>query len=285
MKKLLTDYQNGNYHVLLFEDGTKVRMTNAEKFIPEFAENIDLKITNFCDAGCGYCHERSTTNGYHGDLWSLPAFSSGQEVAIGGGNPLDHPYLEQFLLELKGQKVYPNLTVNQVHFEIPYYQDMLQRFVDKGLVYGIGVSLMRASAELVEMINRFPNVVVHTINRIHTPEKLSPLYDNGIKILVLGYKNWGRGKEYTPRGSDLGDFIPELRSRFKIVSFDNLAIEQMNPKRFLSESEWETFFMGEDGNYTFYIDAVEQVYAMNSTSPNRFPIGQKTVMEMFDSLH
>ena len=52
-------------------------------------------------------------------------------------------------------------------------------------------------------------------------------------------------------------------------------------KRILTKKEWEEFYMGNDGNYTFYIDMVKGEFAKNSISKERFPIGNKTIDEMF----
>ena len=40
--KLLTKYQNGNYTVRLFNDGTKIRMNNLDNFTPSFADEMAL---------------------------------------------------------------------------------------------------------------------------------------------------------------------------------------------------------------------------------------------------
>ena len=65
--KLLTKYQNGNYTVRLFNDGTKIRMNNLDNFTPAFAESMDVTITEKCNGGCKYCFfkdvEVSTPNG------------------------------------------------------------------------------------------------------------------------------------------------------------------------------------------------------------------------------
>lgn len=45
---LLHLYQNGNYDVKIYSDGTKVRTTEDDEFIAQFPENIDCKITNKC---------------------------------------------------------------------------------------------------------------------------------------------------------------------------------------------------------------------------------------------
>ena len=46
MAKLIACYQNGNYTVTLYDDGTKVKETEEEAFIPRFPDSIDLKITD-----------------------------------------------------------------------------------------------------------------------------------------------------------------------------------------------------------------------------------------------
>ena len=63
MAGLLGKYRNGNYNVYLLSDGTKTRETKEDGFIPAYAENIDIKISDFCDMGCEFCHEGSTRNG------------------------------------------------------------------------------------------------------------------------------------------------------------------------------------------------------------------------------
>ena len=45
---LLSKYNNGNYTVEIYDNGTKIRETKEEDFIASFPENIDIKITNYC---------------------------------------------------------------------------------------------------------------------------------------------------------------------------------------------------------------------------------------------
>lgn len=46
-------YKNGNYIVKFnLDDGTKIRETEDDEFIPDHAENMDVKICNYCDIGC-----------------------------------------------------------------------------------------------------------------------------------------------------------------------------------------------------------------------------------------
>lgn len=42
--ELLGAYRNGNYRTLIMDDGTKIRRTNDDEFVPDFAENMDNKL-------------------------------------------------------------------------------------------------------------------------------------------------------------------------------------------------------------------------------------------------
>jgi hypothetical protein len=64
-----------------------------------------------------------------------------------------------------------------------------------------------------------------------------------------------------------------------VVSFDNLAIEQLNLKRFFSEENWDKFYQGDDGSANLYIDLVEKQYALSSRSSERFPLTEKDTMK------
>lgn len=106
--KLLGAYKNGNYATMIFDDGTKVRKTDDDVFIPDHAENMDIKITNYCDIGCPFCHEGSALNGCHADILNqkfIDTLHEYQEVAIGGGDATSHPDLIPFLRKLKDKRV------------------------------------------------------------------------------------------------------------------------------------------------------------------------------------
>ncbi|MEG1564194.1 MAG: radical SAM protein, partial [Bacteroides sp.] len=116
---IIGEYINGNYKVSIYSDGTKIRENNLEFLIPSKPEAIDMKITDCCDIGCPYCHENSLPNGLHGDILNakfIDTLLPYTEVAIGGGNPLSHPGLVEFLHVLKDKSVIANITINQKHF-------------------------------------------------------------------------------------------------------------------------------------------------------------------------
>ena len=84
---------------------------------------MDIKITNCCDMGCPMCHENSTPDGKHADILGpsfLDKLHPYTELAIGGGNPLEHPDLYEFLVKCRERKFIPSMTINQKHFEANY---------------------------------------------------------------------------------------------------------------------------------------------------------------------
>ena len=196
--KLLHQYKNGNYIVRLFDDGTKLRFTLDDEFVSEFPESIDIKITNHCDLNCPMCHEKSSLNGSHGllNIPFLKTLPKGIELAIGGGNPLSHPELEMFLNEMRLSGIVSNLTVNQKHFIKE--KVLIEKLINEHLIYGLGISVINDEAidEIINFSNKYSNTVVHVIAGITTLELLKKLYDQNIKLLVLGYKCFGRGKNY-----------------------------------------------------------------------------------------
>lgn len=286
-------YKNGNYTVIIMQDGTKVRYTNGDNFIPAFAENCDVKITDKCSQGCTFCSEGCTKFGKHANLFEYPLLLNSlhpyTEMAL-NGNDLDHPQLEDFLAHLKSKKVFANITVNQNQFLENI--DKLKYWQEHKLIYGIGVSVIsgKITRKLIKQLQQFNNVVIHTIAGILTEDDIEILADKNLKILILGYKELRRGEDYfnkhyvsvSSNMEHLKTYLPFLLRRFQVVSFDNLAITQLSVKDLVPSDKWEEFYMGDDGHYTFYIDLVKGEFAKNSLSKDRYPIGDMTIDQMFN---
>ena len=288
-------YKNGNYFVTIDKKtGTKIRQNDLDYFEAKFPESMDIKITNCCDIGCPMCHENSTPFGLHGDIMStnfIDSLHPYTELAIGGGNPLEHPDLIPFLEKCKDLNLIPSMTVNQLHFMNNL--DFIKDLVDRKLIYGLGISLISTTNDFIIAVKHFPNAVIHVINGIVTSTQLEVLANEGLKILILGYKQFRRGATmYEKQGnvieevkSSLYDILPTVikDNWFEVVSFDNLAVKQLDAKRLMSEEDWEQFYMGDDGSATMYVDMVNQEFAMNSTSTKRYPI-EDDIRTMFKKI-
>lgn len=305
---LIASYKNGNYNVELYGDGTKIRFADVDEFVADFPENIDVCLTKKCDGGCPWCYEGCTVNGKHGmvglmseeyDEFVLPkwmmSLRPGTELAL-NGNDLSHPHLEDCLKVLRNRGIITNMTINQRHLvsHLPTLVDWQER----ELIHGIGISLSDSTDEYLYMaIETLNNVVLHVINGLFTVEDIMNLQSIAPKVLILGYKDVGRGTTYhNTNQSTIAENMTNLRANLRDmvffgwvsgVSFDNLALEQLDVKNTLfngNEERWSRFYMGDDGSFTMYIDTVNGKFSKNSCMPEseRFEIGDKTVDEMFN---
>ncbi len=292
MKKIAT-YKNGNTTTTIYDDGTKTHFTMDDEFEFEFPESHDISISQCCDNGCEWCYYGCSPTGKHSKLTGWKFFDSMRpytEIAINLQFPL-HPDLESFLFEMRQRKIIVNATINQNHFMLDNGRELIEAYSDLGLIKGIGISLTDPTQEgFIDEVKKYPNAVIHVIAGITPWEDIQYLMGHSLKLLILGYKKTGRGKKYYD-----GLFIPiitqmkyleggldEVINGFKVVSFDNLAIEQLHIKNRLSDKEWEMFYGGDDGTVTFFIDLVKGIFARNSLSQIVYPIGDKTIDEMFE---
>lgn len=289
MKSLLGSYKNGNYNVYIFEDGTKIRHNNENELIAAFPESIDMKISNRCNMGCPQCHEQSVPDGalanlHHPLLDSLHPYT---ELALGGGNILEHPDLEDFLERMAARQIICNATLHLHHFLTNY--DYLLKLSRRGLIHGLGISVNSIiDEETINKIKSFPNAVIHTIAGIMPWSGYVALANHGLKVLILGYKAYGRGIKYWHDNNDniateivhLIKNLPYLFQHFSVVSFDNLALEQLDVKNMVDEKTWEQSYMGDDGKYTMYIDLVKEEFATSSISP-RHHIHSNNIEDLF----
>lgn len=288
MAKLLAHYKNGNYDVILLEDGTKIRYNKLDNLTPSFAESIDCTITTKCDGGCEYCYLECNENGEHADL-NQPFFDTlhkGQELAL-NGNDLTHPDLVKFLARMRDKGVICNMTFNQKHF-MRHAIDIKQLEM-LGLIHGIGVSLTDSTdPNLYVNLEMFDNVVVHTIDGLLTKDDIKNMSDKNIKLLILGYKILGRGADYFDKHEleidnnvkYLRDNIKEISRHFDVISFDNLALEHLDIKSHMPNKEWKRLYMGDEGEYTFFIDAVNKKFAVSSLAEKQYDL-MDNVDDMF----
>ena len=276
--KLIRKYANGNYTVILFDNGTKIRSNNLNNLTPSFAESIDVTITTKCNGGCEYCYLNCTENGIHADL-ANPLFDTiheGTELAL-NGNDLSHPGLESFLIKMKSKGVICNITVNQRHLEPNI--DKLIDWQNKQLIWGIGVSLTDSSdSRLVENLSKVKNAVLHVIDGLFSKNDIENLKKNNLKLLVLGYKKVGRGLEYYNQHKDVIEAnIKYLRENllankewFDDIGFDTLSTTNLDLREQVGEENWALYYMGDEGTYTFYIDAVTKKFAISSMDETQY---------------
>lgn len=283
------NYKNGNYMVYINpETGDKIRNSRGNKFMPSFAENCDVTITERCDGQCAFCYAGCTPDGKHGDLNAkfLDTLHPYTELAI-NGNDMSHPDLIPFLERMKARMVFVNVTINQKHFEQHF--GLIKDLQQKGLIKGVGVSLNKTTPQFIQRVKSVRNVVIHVINGIVTRDDWYNLQNNDLDVLILGYKTTGRGDDYLCKNQGkvernqewLRESLPISFNKFRTVEFDNLALEQLDVRSMVSEDLWNSHYMGDDGDFTFFINLVGGYFAENSTSSIHYPL-MDDVVDMFN---
>lgn len=276
--KLLAKYKNGNYTVRLFDDGTKIRMNDLDNLTPDFAESMDVTITEKCNGGCEYCYLNCNMDKPHADLTN-PIFDTvhpGTEMAI-NANDMTHPGLEAFLIKMKEKGVFVNITINQKHLKDNV--ETLKDWQNRQLVWGIGVSLTNSSDSIL-WENGLNNVVIHVIDGCFTKEDLENMADHNLKLLMLGFKHKGRGVEYYEKHKDevdanidyLDKHLMENKDRFNGIGFDTLATIDLHMEEKVGPEKWALHNMGQEGEYTMFFDSVHNKFAISSMETELFDL-------------
>lgn len=268
-------YSNGNSEITLYNDGTRIIEFENDLNL-EYPLNLDIRVSTSCSFANNvckdFCHESAVVNGKDADYNKLKEVLSdlpkGIELAIGCNSFTTN--LFNFLVWCKEKEYVCNLTINQGHIKRDYLN--IISAINDGIVKGLGVSYRSSLKwDVPQFILDYPNTVFHIIVGIDDVNDVKKLAEKGVKkILCLGEKDFGYNYSKVDLDSKKHQewywWIGELFSKFKVVSFDNLGLEQLNVKRFLSNAQWDTFYQHE---YSFYIDAVSETFSPSSRSINK----------------
>lgn len=313
-------YINGNYFVKYTKrKKTKRALRFGEELRADFPDSIDLKITNSCSIGCKFCHESSTPGGKSFDVKKTIALldklpKCGIEVAIGGGDVLDCLGDVKVLVNwLYKNKFQPRLTIN--------FESLRKYFGDKPVgslqplfqncygSVGISVNSIPEKSILLNEVCQLEKPVFHIIAGIFPIDDVIKLYElvnseSGMynyttRILVLGYKQFGRASGTSINLDSWKEGIKKIiydvrvgkiGSQFGsnlVIGFDNLALEQLDIESSLLPSEWDELYNGDDFSSSMYIDAVEEKFAPTSRSPYNERVSWDSVdlIEYFKNNH
>ena len=242
------------------------------------------------------------------------------EIAIGGGNVLDSPEETLKLVNLLNEEGYrTRVTVNIK--DLNTCSEESKKIIKS--VGGVGVSLDSLPVlyddnpfgpslrkTFVNLLDekldesfwiseyRLQTYVAHIIAGVFPSSQLEELFESAdMPILILGYKQWGRAKN-TELPEDIKEFERIVKrniykqrlrntnnlSKGRTIGFDNLALEQLDIKSSLTDYEWNSLYMGDEGSHSMYIDAVNGEYARTSRSKDRVSWDSIGLLDYFRSL-
>ena len=273
----MIQYRNGNADITLYDDGTRIIETDDSILKLDTPLNIDIRVSKRCPYGynadngvsiCGFCHESATVDGdvcdYDKllDVIKVADLPKGTELAI-GANQISDDFIE-FVKDLYNLGFIVNVTVNERYLTAggdKNFKTIMQ------YIQGLGISFrtLCGSMNLPEWISEYSNTVLHVICGIDNLKDVCKLHKKYRKVLVLGEKDFGFNTNKVDLTSnshiEWDTHIMKLTKLFDIVSFDNLALEQLHIKDKISKDEYETFYQGE---HSMYINAVDECYAPSS---------------------
>ncbi len=290
-------YHNGNAIINIENDGTRT-IEYENKLNLDWPLNIDIRVSTKCSFGlntktnksfCDFCHESALTDGKecnYNDLKNkLKELPSGVELALGGNSIT--PGLIDFCHWAFEKGLIVNLTINQGH--VIKYQHQLDFLINEKFIKGLGISYRKdlENIDIPERFKRYENTVLHVITGIDSIKDILEGYPSQFKkLLILGEKDFGFNKskvdlKIRPH-KEWYWWVGKVFERFEVVSFDNLAISQLNLKRFFTDENWNTFNQGEN---SFYINAVEKSFAPSSRSSKKSNWDDFTIQNYFKQLN
>jgi radical SAM protein with 4Fe4S-binding SPASM domain len=191
------------------ETGITMRWGRSIEEHPRWApwpELADISISNHCTAGCAYCYRDSkddrsfmSLDEYEAVLDALthPHWGSVFQVALGGGEPLEHPEFIQILEATKQRGIVANFTTNARHVSAKMAEQIA------GLVGAVAVSVSSIKQLRREKVNLLLNAGVRVNLHFILDEKS---IHEGIDILGGRYNDSLEGVHaivfltYKPRG-------------------------------------------------------------------------------------
>lgn len=283
---VLSRHANGNAIVTLYTCGTReIEYEGALQL--EHPLNVDIRVSTSCAFGkkdngeygvCDFCHEEAVVNGIDCDYsevaFLLKDLPSGTEIAIGCNKFT--PQLYSFLSTLKDFGHIPNITINQGHLKRDL--EWILTAIDARLIYGLGISYRKDFGfNIPQELLSYEHSVVHVIAGIDDVEDVLSLSQIGVKkLLILGEKDFGYNKDRVVE-EELYPWkisLPLFPEVFKVVSFDTLALTQLEVRRlFVTQSDYDKFNQGE---YSFYIDGANRFISPSSRSSLRIPFDSLT---------
>jgi hypothetical protein len=249
----------------------------------EVPELVDVSIADYCVTGCAYCYRGSTPQGGWASVEQVRAVISAlrgigtTEIAIGGGEPLQHPEIWKILEDFWTREDGPYLHVTTR--ELGWLQVPAQRqlMLDRVTAFGFSVDTARQAKTVIDafaaegVASRVKlQVIAGVMSTSQVRETLDVAGEHDVGVLLLGYKETGRGSSVRTRHV----LAPEIlqHDTGASVGIDTVLAQQWAP--WLAEHAWPGSYTLQEGAFSCFIDAVSgKLYRSSFEQEGRaFPI-------------
>lgn len=288
-------------------NGTKIRLSFinndhlacfAEK--SDVPELVDVKITDYCKEGCTFCYQNSTTRGKHATLEyiknvidSLSELNT-FEIAFGGGEPTEHPDFKEIIEYTCKKDIKPSFSTRNLEW-VKENKEFLKNKIG-GIGYSIGGSYhsylqdddLKDIISLRDFgINMQIQIADGTCSGFELVSMFQKFTIHKIPVLILGFKEVGRGKKY------LQDFKPKsnldvVLDKFfitdnsyegyfgPVISFDTALVNKME-KWLNGHKVNKKYWTNCEGAHSMYINCVEEKMGESSFCENYTKIDNKNM--------
>jgi MoaA/NifB/PqqE/SkfB family radical SAM enzyme len=210
--------------------GLTLRWGATMKDNPEWApvpELADISISNHCTKGCSFCYRNSKPNREFMSLedycFALDSLAHAElggvfQVALGGGEPLEHPQFLEIIDATVERGIVPNFTTNGLHLT----DCICQRIKNKVGAVAISISKMdELNTEAMDMLRRNAirtnvHYVLSALNIREATAIVNGDYNarfEGVNAIVfLTYKPAGRASDrfILKAGNELTEFLQKV---------------------------------------------------------------------------
>ena len=262
--------------------GAKIRLSFAEgKTVTPMKshapELCDVKVTDYCAAGCTFCYQDSTVAGTHADECKLQdlAYSLGRmkvfEVAIGGGEPTTHPAIAKILESFRHNGIVPNMTTKSLSWLGQGQARRREAILESLGAFAYSIDTAEDMDKLVEACTTAERNQWEIMQKVHVQYVMGsrPLSEfrgilerantHNLTLTLLGFKRVGRGETFAPHPYEGWlDIAVEMKAKGKLpphFGIDTaLAAESGPALKAAGVPHW--CYATEEGKFSMYIDAV-----------------------------
>lgn len=266
-------------NALVFFDrrnGTKLRFALGAYRKASKPELVDLKITDFCSFGCTFCYQNSGLEGKHASLENIDfivkqlAKAKVFEVAIGGGETLEHPQIVEIITKFYEAGIVPNFTT-KFPGKVRKFWPQLGHMVG-GFAYSAETPAQIHAAAKLFKAGGIPSkkVNLHCVMGLTTREEfrayLEAAEEEGYRVTLLGYKTVGRGKNIVPH--PYAWWVEEVQDLINQERCPSLSIDTPLAAQYGSLLPVPTYtYHTQEGAVSMYIDCVALTFGTSSFEP------------------
>lgn len=306
----------------LFNDrtGDKIRMTFEGKDYYSLVRNpreivkartpelVDIKITDSCGWGCPYCYQDSNEDGKHATITALRTIAETLskmqvfEVAIGGGDPLDHPSFIKILQLFREHHIIPNFsTRSSAWLKSKNFVGKVLENIGAFAISVRGSDDVRVIRKLAEDAGAVDKLAFHYVlgtgDGIEEIVKAAAGMDyrqRAIPVTILWPKKVGRGASWEFHDEDLIQAIMNLRSWRTREGGGGIHYQIGADTTTISNfTDYQLGELGIDirtydryeGKFSMYIDAVNGKVGPTSYEPKKLvdvpPMTEEGMVEYF----